>query len=307
MSSIKKVLTTVDDSINGFMGKVPKIQQSIYKEIISLTKDLKLDSRGNIRNTIDNYRILSNLRTRLEKVIFTDEYKKYSKDLLKSFEKIDDVTKEYFSSFATSPSSTTTEILKILRQESIARTAMYLGESGVNVNVIGKVQEILQTNITSGGSYSDFQQSMSDFITGDKENLGAFEKYTKTFVVDGIHTYNRTYTNLIAEDLGLEWYTYTGSLLETSREWCKHMVKKKYVHKSELNTILYDNIDGVDICSDEIPCNSKTKLPNGMKKDTTIYNLPNYAGGWNCGHKFIPVDEEFVPVSIRMKFKLIGK
>lgn len=302
MSSIKKVLSTVDDSINGFMDNVPKVQDKIYKEILTLTKDLKLDSRGNIKNTIDNYKILSNLRQRLEKVVFTGEYKELSKKLLKSFEQIDKVTNDYFATFATSPSSTTEDILKILRDESINRTAIYLGQSGVNANVLSKVQEILQTNITSGGSYADFQKSMKGFMLGDAENLGALQRYANTIVVDGVNTYSRTYMNLITDDLGLEWYTYTGSLLETSREWCKHMVKKRFIHKSELKTVLQDNIDGVGICSEEIPCNSKTKLPRGMKKDTTVSNLTINAGGWNCGHKFIPVAEEFVPQYIRDKF-----
>ena len=303
MSDIKKILSTVDTSINGFMGKVPAVEKAMYAEILKLTKELKIDSRGRIRNTIDNYKILSELRTRLERVVFTSEYKKASKKLLKSFDDINKVTNDYFATFATSPTATTQDILKILRQESVNRTALYLGESGVNINVISKVQEILQTNITSGGSYAQMQSDMKAFIQGDAESLGAFNKYANTFVVDGVNTYARTYQTLLTEDLNIEWYMYVGSLLETSRPWCKHMVDKKYIHKSELNTVLYDNVNGVEICSAEIPCNSKTKLPAGMKKDTTPQNLLVNAGGWNCGHKFIGVDSAVVPQHIKDKIK----
>jgi len=303
MSDIKKILSTVDTSINGFMGKVPSVEKAMYEEILKLTKELKIDSRGRIRNTIDNYKILSELRTRLERVVFTSEYKKASKKLLKSFDDINKVTNDYFATFATSPTATTQDILKILRQESVNRTALYLGESGVNINVISKVQEILQTNITSGGSYAQMQSDMKAFIQGDAESLGAFNKYANTFVVDGVNTYARTYQTLLTEDLNIEWYMYVGSLLETSRPWCKHMVDKKYIHKSELDTVLYDSVDGVEICSAEIPCNSKTKLPAGMKKDTTPQNLLVNAGGWNCGHKFIGVDSAVVPQHIKDKIK----
>ena len=285
------------------MGKVPAVEKAMYEEILKLTKELKIDSRGRIRNTIDNYKILSELRTRLERVVFTSEYKKASKKLLKSFDDINKVTNDYFATFATSPTATTQDILKILRQESVNRTALYLGESGVNINVISKVQEILQTNITSGGSYAQMQSDMKAFIQGDAESLGAFNKYANTFVVDGVNTYARTYQTLLTEDLNIEWYMYVGSLLETSRPWCKHMVDKRYIHKSELDTVLYDNVDGVEICSAEIPCNSKTKLPAGMKKDTTPQNLLVNAGGWNCGHKFIGVDSAVVPQHIKDKIK----
>ena len=303
MSDIKKILSTVDTSINGFMLKVPAVEKAMYEEILKLTKELKIDSRGRIRNTIDNYKILSELRTRLERVVFTSEYKKASKKLLKSFDDINKVTNDYFATFATSPTATTQDILKILRQESVNRTALYLGESGVNINVVSKVQDILQTNITSGGSYAQMQSDMKAFIQGDAENLGAFNKYANTFVVDGVNTYARTYQTLLTEDLNIEWYMYVGSLLETSRPWCKHMVDKRYIHKTELDTVLYDNVDGVEICSAEIPCNSKTKLPAGMKKDTTPQNLLVNAGGWNCGHKFIGVDSAVVPQHIKDKIK----
>jgi hypothetical protein len=303
MSDIKKILSTVDTSINGFMLKVPAVEKAMYEEILKLTKELKIDSRGRIRNTIDNYKILSELRTRLERVVFTSEYKKASKKLLKSFDDINKVTNDYFATFATSPTATTQDILKILRQESVNRTALYLGESGVNINVVSKVQDILQTNITSGGSYAQMQSDMKAFIQGDAENLGAFNKYANTFVVDGVNTYARTYQTLLTEDLNIEWYMYVGSLLETSRPWCKHMVDKMYIHKTELDTVLYDNVDGVEICSAEIPCNSKTKLPAGMKKDTTPQNLLVNAGGWNCGHKFIGVDSAVVPQHIKDKIK----
>lgn len=303
MSKIKDITDVIDKSINGFMDKVPTIQKNIYKEIVTLTKDLKLDSKGNIKNTIDNYRILSQLRTRLRKVIFDKEYIKASKELIKSFDEIDKVTKDYFSSFATAPSSTTEEILKIVRQDSINRTALYLSEQGVDINIISKAQEILQSNITSGGSYADFQEAMKVFINGNQQNLGAFQRYANTIVIDSINTYSRTYSTIISEDLNLEWFIYTGSLLETSREWCKYMVKKKYVHKSELDTILTGNIDGVDICSAEIPCNKKTKLPNGMKAGTNASNVRDWAGGWNCGHGFYAVDKAAVPKEIRMKFE----
>jgi hypothetical protein len=244
---------------------------------------------------------LAKLRSRLEKVIFTKDYEKNTSKLIDSYDEINQVIKSYFASFATAPSSTTEDILKIVRNQSIDRTLLYLGDSGINVNIIGKVSDILQSNITSGGSYSEFVGQLKGFIQGDSENLGAFTKYAQTIVVDGLNTYSRTYSTIITEDLGLEWYQYTGSLLDSSRDWCKQMVKKRWVHKSELNTILHDNIDGVEICSEKIPCNSKTKLPRGMKKETTVANVLNLAGGWNCGHRFIAVDDMIVPDSVKAK------
>ena len=48
MSDIKKILSTVDNSINGFMGKVPAVEQTMYEEILKLTKELRLQQYGYI-------------------------------------------------------------------------------------------------------------------------------------------------------------------------------------------------------------------------------------------------------------------
>ena len=58
MSDIKKILSTVDNSINGFMDKVLSVEKAMYEEILKLTKQLKVDKSGRIKNTIDNYKIL---------------------------------------------------------------------------------------------------------------------------------------------------------------------------------------------------------------------------------------------------------
>ena len=81
------------------------------------------------------------------------------------------------------------------------------------------------------------------------------------------------------------------------------MVKKRYVHKSELQTVIDDNIDGVDICSEDIPCNKKTGLPQGMIKGTNASNITQRRGGWQCGHQFGGIPETLVPENIRKKFE----
>ena len=57
MSDIKKILSTVDNSINGFMGKVPAVEKAMYEEILKLTKQLKVDKSDRISIFVLNLNI----------------------------------------------------------------------------------------------------------------------------------------------------------------------------------------------------------------------------------------------------------
>jgi hypothetical protein len=106
-----------------------------------------------------------------------------------------------------------------------------------------------------------------------------------------------TYRNkIIGEDLGLEWYMYVGSNLTTTREFCEHLTKKKYVHKSEIPTILEGDIDG-----HQCRMNKKTGLPFGLIEGTNTEDFIILNGGWNCGHQLVPVAPEAVPENIKKK------
>jgi len=89
--------------------------------------------------------------------------------------------------------------------------------------------------------------------------------------------------------LGLVWYQYVGSLITTSREFCIHLVGKRYVHESEITGIINGKIDG-----------EKVSLA-GLIPDTTKDNFPILRGGYNCRHQMLAVSEATVPKKVRIE------
>ena len=87
---------------------------------------------------------------------------------------------------------------------------------------------------------------------------------------------DRAVTNTVAEQLGLNWYLYTGGLLDTTRPFCKAR-NGKYFRKEEVQSwaTLGDwagRMAGTD--------------------EKTIFVT---AGGYNCQHAILPVSEAAVP------------
>ena len=127
---------------------------------------------------------------------------------------------------------------------------------------------------------------------------GALSKYANTYATTAISQYAGENNKILTYDLGLEWFEYVGSNIETTREFCDHLTEKRYIHKSEIKTILKGEIDGY-----QCEIYEKTGLPKGMIEGTNEQNFQVNCGGWNCRHQLVPVAKEAVPLDIRAKFE----
>ncbi len=149
---------------------------------------------------------------------------------------------DYFASFNVKfkPAKT----LPLIQANAIDATVNSLLDSGIGVNVIDKVGDILRQNITGGGSYAEMNNQLRDHIMNTKSGEGSLIKYTKQITTDAINQFSGQYHDAIAQDLGLEWGRYVGSNLTTTREFCDLLTTKEWVHKSELTKIIAGKIDG---------------------------------------------------------------
>lgn len=293
---IRQLLQTIDDATGDFNSKIPSLQQAIFDDIVLLVKDLDITSDGTIKNNVTNLKTIGKIKSKIEAIVLNDDYLDEVKKFTDTFNEVAKIQNEYFKLIEKkfSPS----KLLKEIQRQSVDATIESLTESGLDHNVTTAIKEILRTNITSGGSYKDLTTQLRSTIISDKTGAGLLEKYAKTYTTDSIMTFNRQYSHTISDDLNLTWYRYTGSNITTTREWCEFLTKKKFVNKKELPELLKGNIDG-----HQCKMSKKTGLWLGAKENTTIHNILDNAGGWNCQHIFQPISEIGVPENIRAKFK----
>lgn len=296
---IEKMLRVMDDEVAKFSDTIPEVQRRIYEDLLSHLKQLELTG-NRLKNVGPNIRLVNAIVRQFERFVESEDYQRNLVAFAKAFEVVSSLQNQYFTSvvsrFKPIP------VLNEIKKYSIEATVNSLTETGVSDRFSGGLREILMTAITTGAKYGDMVETLRTHILnpadGQPSNL---ERYVKQIATDAIHQFSAQYSAAITEDLGLEWFEYVGSNIETTRPWCRHMTEKRWIHKSELNTVISDNIDGVRICSAEIPCDKKTGLPSGMKAGTNAENLKVLRGGWQCGHQLIPITTEMVPLSVRMK------
>lgn len=108
------------------------------------------------------------------------------------------------------------------------------------------------------------KQGIKEFIEGDKERLGAFQKHYRTFSFDVYAQLNGFSSALYAERLGLTHFIYNGGLIETSRAFCR-----------KRNAGVYSTAEAEEWVNDPT-------LTAILSKET--YNWVIDRGGYNCRH-----------------------
>lgn len=295
MADFKKILDRIDDAVAGFIERIPASQADMLHALDLELRKLDLQA-GNIKPTVANLNVISNIKSKLTNVILTDTYKASVKTFLKSFNDITKLQNEYWTDIESTfkPRS----ILKQIKQVAIEDTASKLLESGIDANVAQPIKDILTQNITQGGSYKELQAQLKEAVTTTEGGAGLLDKHTKQVAVDSSNQYNRNYTQIVSSDLGFEWFAYQNTLINTSRPFCIAMHEKRYFHISQIPDLLkakgltYLNAKTGKRLS--VRLNPKTGLPDGMYPNTNVSNFLTLLGGYNCGHQAGPVSERLV-------------
>ena len=295
---LKELIQVIQDKVNDFNSAIPGIQQALLDDLLAMTSELKI-ANGKISTTTENLKTLAKIKGRINRVILSGEYKQSLQTFMDGYAEIEKLQTKYFQQLTKTYKPP--KVLDAIRQSSVESTLNYLTEAGIGVNVTDKIAQIINTNITSGAKYSDLVNQLRVHLLNDENGAGALDRYTKQITTDALNQYSASYMSAVADDLGLEWFMYTGAVIDTSRTFCEALVKKKYIHKSELPAIIKGHFEEFTKLDGKI--SEKTKLPQGMVPGTTPENFHVYRGGYQCGHQFVPVDDGVVPYLVRIAKK----
>jgi hypothetical protein len=217
--------------------------------------------------------------------------------------KVDQLNAAYFK--ALEKKFKPSKIVPEIRKQSVSLVLENLTEAGLEANLINPVREIINTYVTTGGSYAKLATELQNYITGYDSDAGRVEgqlqKFTRQITTDAINQYSATVNEVMTQDLGWEWYRYQGSNVRDTRTFCEALKKKKYFHRSELNKIIKGDFEEFRALKGKIY--DKTGLPQGMYDDTNTSNFLQYRGGYNCGHQAYPIPTALVPASVRAALK----
>jgi hypothetical protein len=259
---------------------IVKIQNSLYRRIVAVLKDLEIDSDGYILQSSKNRALIMKAEDIFDEVVKSNVYQKAVAEVVSNVPDIDELNAQYFEtvSQAFKPNR---NYIKSLQQQVISNVNTYALNEGVIVNVKIPLNQILNQNINSGGSFSGMLKQLETFIQGGEGTDGRLLRYSRTYLTDTLFNYSRAYQQAVTRDLKLEWYLYQGGLTkpgkksEGSRDFCIDRAGH-YFHHKEIEAWA-----GIDWA--------------GKRQGTTESSIFMFAGGWNCKHSIIPVHVLIVP------------
>ena len=292
MATLNEILKVIDEEPVKFNSKIPDIEKKMFRDISVLLKDLKLTANGKIEPSIENLKLINSIKGRLDKILVSKEYSNLVKEFVGNFPTITNFqTRNY------DVPNDTKKVISAATKLNIDNTLESLIGRGYKQEVVSMLYKTLNTNVTSGASYAEMVENLRNQLTTTEKSPGLLSKYTRTYVTDSLGQLAGQGNKMIADSLNSEWYRYANSNLTTTREFCRHLTKKKYIHKSEISEIIAGEIDG-----HKCKIYEATGLPHGMIKGTNVDNFIVNRGGYNCGHQLLPIPEENVPIEIRKRF-----
>lgn len=155
--------------------------------------------------------------------------------------------------------------------------------------------EVLNSGVSTGAGFSETVKSLRLFVEGGEVAGGTVVegkllRYVKQMASDSFALSDRTYNNNVSAELGLEFYLYSGGLIEDSRDFCKAR-NGRYFHEKEIEQWVAGG--GTSEGNPE---------PNvewqGQYRGTNSASIFSVCGGYNCKHTLMPVSTAAVPVDV---------
>lgn len=270
-SSIEGLIISANET---YAAQIVRVQSKLYNDLVTILKFIETDADGNILQNAGNRAILKAGQNQFDKTIQSSGYQDAVEGHLKVIPKIDDLNASYFESVS-SAFKPNRVFIRQLQSSAIETVNSFVLQDGLQSQIAGPLNQILNQNINSGGSFSGMLKQLEIFTKGNDQVEGRLLRYTRTYISDTLFTYSRSFQQSVTADLKLEWYSYSGGIQDKTRPFCEERAGKFFHHK-------------------EVEAWASLEW-QGRNPLTTTSSIFIFCGGFNCKHSLIPVSEIIVP------------
>lgn len=259
-----------------FAKAMASVEAKLYNDLVAILRMVGLDPDGYIKQDAGNRAILRAAQGQFDKTIQNSVYQYSVEKHLSVINEIDQLNQTYFTGLSSSFKANKI-FIRGLQNSAIETVNSYLLQDGLASQVKLPLNNILNQNFNTGGSFSGMLNQLRIFIKGEPDLDGRLVSYSRGILRDALFQYSRAYQQSVTADLKLSWYSYSGGVMDKTRPFCAERTGK-FFHQKEVEG--WAELDWA-----------------GKNNQTTKSSIFVLCGGWNCGHSIIPVSEVVVPTS----------
>jgi hypothetical protein len=272
---VKKKVEILENAPDKLATAAGKSELVIWESVLDQLD--KLDTKdGRILVNNKNVRQIYKIIDALKKAINNTDFKEAMKSFIASFDESatisDRLAKEIERGFK--PNLAQRDILQIAKDNAVSTL---IGE-GLAARLTQPFVDLLTANVSAGNSLLETRKQLKKFILGSKDADGRLMANVRTNSSTALAVADSSYSTAVAEQVGAEWFRYAGTVIDTTRPFCKERAGK-YYHKKEIekwaNGEWAGEIAGTD--------------------SRTIFQ---FRGGWNCRHSINMVSIKRVPPEV---------
>ena len=272
MSDTLKKVIRVAEKRDGLINKVPddflsaieQVQNRIYRDLQSAVKEL--DVKGNaLQNSSFNIRAAARLRDQIRLWLRDYGYYEQITAFGKQYRKVIDLAGEHFGALKLDDTfaKRDLEVLSKIKADDLGFLR------GRDKDIINATYNEFVNAIYGKRDWRDLQKKLDELLTDTKTARGLLKKYTGTYANTAFASFDRKVMNIKANELGLEWFLYSGSGINDSRDFCRQRAGKAFTR---------EQIAGWE----------SLKWKGKISRGSVFISL----GGYNCRHSLTPITEE---------------
>lgn len=293
MASIEKLIREKTDRLDNvpdyLLTRVQKLQKEILPDVIALISQLERDADGFVIFNRSNVEFSNAIRERLRQVLLESEYIEIVSEFADEFDAqmtvTDKLLAETFPEFT--PSGLASDIVKQQKKKAVE-----IFVNGITDEAFADaITDQIQLAVNNNASFTETLKQIRQVITGDEQVDGKIQQYAQQVAHDQFALADRAYTSQVSEELGAEWFFYSGSEIKTTRPFCAERHNQYFYYKEIEAWGNGKKTEGYSLPDKNGDWGGKIDGTNAMTIFTT-------AGGWNCRHSIIPVSISRVPKDV---------
>ncbi len=107
----------------------------------------------------------------------------------------------------------------------------YLARLAKSEALRDRLRDFVVESFATKQTLADFTRGMKNLIEGSSETEGALRNYWRQYAYDSYNAVREVSNLHYANELGLEWFVYTGGVIQTTRRFCEKRNRKVFSRK----------------------------------------------------------------------------